>query len=254
MISKLSLVLAVIPCLALSADDWPDFDRPGILFAPSVLPVGVWSIELGLPDLSRTSQHASRVIDAELHTMLRYGLLEKLELQLELAPYSWRHTRTDDSTIRQSGYSDARLGSRYDLTDVISGWFMADAVAIQAGIQLKTGHRDFTESSHEIDLGIVLSWELGYDDHAVDVMAQGFHASDDTSWFFATTYGAPLNQSVSAFVETGLWLGDTDGSVIGGGFVWRPSAQMQLDSYVLQRLSGDVADTQWGLGFSWMFF
>ncbi|MCH8538316.1 MAG: transporter [Alkalimonas sp.] len=254
MISRISLIAAAMTSLSLAADDWPDFDRPGILFAPSVLPVGVWSLELGLPELSRTNQHASRIIDAELHTMLRYGVVEHWELQLELAPYSWRHTRVNGDTTKQSGYSDARLGSRYDVSHLMSGWFFADAVALQAGIQLKTGHRDFTESSQEVDLGIVVSWDLGDSDHEVDVMVQGFHASDNTSWFLATTYGAPVLESVSAFVETGVWLGDSDGSVLGAGLIWRPSAQMQLDSYVLQRLSGDVPDTQWGLGFSWMFF
>jgi hypothetical protein len=74
-----------------AVDDWPDFDRPGILFSPSTLPVGSWSIELGIFDFSKTNQGDNKEVNIELHTMLRYGLIENWELQIEFTIWnlSW---------------------------------------------------------------------------------------------------------------------------------------------------------------------
>ncbi|MCC5827576.1 transporter [Alkalimonas sp.] len=253
MIKRLWLSLAVFTCCCLAADDWPDFDRPGILFAPSVLPVGAWSIELGLPEVSFSNREQTRSQETELHTMLRYGLMPQWELQLEMAPYIRQRVRQGDARQTQSGYSDTRLGARYDASPALAPWFAADAVALQAGIQLGTGQREFTESSNAVDLGLVTSWDLWAEGHAADLMLQWQGSRSTSSWFLATTYGAPVATALTAFVETGIWFGDDSASVVGGGLVWRPSAGFQLDSFILKRLSGDIADTQWGLGISWMW-
>lgn len=239
---------------SLLADDWPDFDRPGILFAADVLPTGVWSLELGVPEISRTTSGQDRITAAELHSMLRFGFIENWELQLDMAPYIRERINTAEGAITQNGYSDARVGLRYDASVGMADWFHADAVALQAGVTLNSGHADFTESDNEVDLGIVASWQLTADGHEVDAMLQWLGSSSNSTWFIASTYGAPIINNMSAFIEVGAWFGDLDATVAGAGVIWRPSAGFQVDSYVLQRLSGEIADTQLGLGVSWMFF
>ncbi len=250
----LSVVTLLLLSPAVVADDWPDFDRPGILFAPSVLPVGVWSVELGLPDISRTKSDDVRVLESELHSMFRYGFAANWEVQFDFSPWVRERLKTSQGSATQTGYSDSRLGLRYDASETMAAWFAADAVALQAGVTLNTGHSAFKATDNEIDLGIVASWQLPATGHEVGAMLQWHGDSGDSTWFLATTYGLPISDSLSAFVEAGAWFGDEKASVAGIGVIWRPSAGFQVDSYLLSRLSGEIADTQMGLGVSWMFF
>ena len=238
----------------LLADDWPAFDRPGILFAPEVLPVGVWSIELGSPDASLTRSGGDRLEETALQGMFRYGLTTDWELQFEFAPYVRERVKTVAGTDTQTGHSDARVGVRSDASASMADWFAADAVALQAGVVLNTGHSNFKGSSNEVDLGIAASWQLPTDGHEVDAMLQWIGTSGESIWFLATTYGFSINDSVSAFAEAGAWFGDENASVAGAGVIWRSSGKFQVDGYLLKRLSGEIADTQFGFGVSWMFF
>ena len=250
---KVSILTSLLLSPVWAAADWPDFDRPGILFAPSVLPVGVWSLELGLPEFSRTTSGDVRLLESELHSLFRYGLTTHWEVQFEMAPWVRERVKTDQATTTRTGYSDARVALRHDASATMAATFAADAVALQAGVTLNMGHADFRASRNTVDLGIVASWALPADGHGVDAMLQWEGTSSESSWFLATTYGAPINGNLSAFVEAGAWFGDKQASIAGFGLIWRATAGFQIDSYMLTRLSGETADMQMGLGVSWLF-
>ncbi|MCC5869779.1 MAG: transporter [Gammaproteobacteria bacterium] len=183
-VSRVFILTSLLLSPVWSAADWPDFDRPGILFPPSVLPAGVWSLELGLPQLSRTTSGEERLLDSELHSLFRYGLTPHWEVQFEMAPLVRERVKTAQGTTTRTGYSDARVGLRHDASATMAATLAADAVALQAGLTLNTGHADFKASRNAVDLGLVASWALPADGHEIDAMLQWEGTSSESSWFW----------------------------------------------------------------------
>ena len=122
-------------------------ERPSFSSSPVALGVGYWQIEAGYQ-----FSHSGRSKRSEEHSypnsLLRFGLRDHLELQLNWAGYS--STRSSDGTT--SGYKDTSLGVKWQILDQ-GRKFVA---ALYAGLSMPMGSGNL--SSSETDPEAALFW------------------------------------------------------------------------------------------------
>jgi hypothetical protein len=230
-------------------------DRPGFLFAPTVLPRGRLQFETGLPTLTIARDAGDEVRTWTLPVDVRYGLAEKLELRASLP--TWNDARDDSgpTTVHEDGFGDSKVGVKLQLPELSGG-----PLAFQASLSLPTGTGDFTTDElggsgyllHGRDLGdsYWLQAMLG----ATVVPIEGAHTQ--TAGAIAALVSHPIADRWSAYVEgTALpGLQNTPGqSYAGTALLFLAANDMQLDLSADFGLDDDSADVIAALGVSWRF-
>jgi hypothetical protein len=246
---------ALVGCSALAEPDAAPIstDRPGFLFAPSLVPEGRVQVEAGLPTLTVLRDAGDELRAWTLPVALRYGFDEQVELRASLPAWTDARDERGGSVTSDEGFGDAEIGAKLALAPLGSG-----PVALLASLRLPTGEDGFTTDelggSAYLLHGRNLSerWWLQTMLGVTHVpVADG---DDQTFGSLAALVSRPVVERVSGYFEATLLPGleHTPGqSYLGGGLAWSPVDRVQLDLSADFGLDEDSADLIAALGVSW---
>lgn len=240
--------LVVLPALAGIAHAAPEFDRPGIPFAPTTVDVGRAAWEQGIPDFAYDDSGAVEITAYGIPTLIRYGLAERLELQFGTSLHNRIEVETPFGTGDTSGHTDATLGVKYALPRSAD----APEIALKGGLILPTGDDALTADEVGAIAEITAQWRLA-DNRSFSLFGGAELIDNSNTITVAAQYGFPLNERVNLYIEAGIGSGDLDATVAGGGITWFIRDNVQLDAHLLGGLGDDTPDLQGGLGFSVYF-
>jgi len=230
-------------------------DRPGFLFAPTVVPRGRFQIEAGIPTytLLEVGGDESRSWDAPV--ALRYGLTDELELRASLPAWTDVHVESGGSSTDDEGFGDSEVGAKLALPELAGG-----PLALQGSLRLPTGEDGFTTDElgatglllHGRDLpdGFWLQTMLGVTHTPLD------GSEDQTTGALAALVSHPIAGGWSAYVEATALPGLRHAkgqSYLGGALIWAPLDRLQLDLSADFGLDDDSADVIAACGASWAF-
>lgn len=222
------------------ADDGPDFDRPGLGFAPDVLQTGDVIWEQGLPDWSRADGASLYTAD----TLLRIGAGGPFELQ-----FGTSYNRTTVAGTSVEGRGDSSIGLKFALP--ASGDF---SWGLLGNVTFTDGVRAFRGEDRQYLLGAVFNWRLNPRD-SLGVYLENVRSSGRDDHLVALNTGHSLTDSLGAYVEI-AWqhqAGVGDGSMAGAGLAWMATPRVQLDAGFRHRIGGAADTWQAGLGVSVYF-
>lgn len=230
-------------------------DRPGFLFAPTVVPKGRLQVEAGLPTLTLVRDSGDEVRTWSLPVALRYGISEKFELRASLPIWTDVRDDTGPSTTSDEGFGDAEIGAKWALPELSGG-----PLAFQASLRLPTGESGFTSDEVGGSAFLLHGRDLG-DSYWLQTMLGATHvpiagAHDQTAGAIAALVSHPIADRWSAYVEgTALpGLRNAAGqSYLGGAVIFNPRPNMQFDLSADFGLDEDSADVIAALGVSWHF-
>lgn len=182
---------------AAAADEPPICaDRPGKANPTCTVPAGMVQIETGLADWTHESSDGVTTDAVSIGaTAFKYGLSERWNVELDIAPYNWQRVRGGGLSQSDSGFGDIFIRSKYRLT---SGDGVQ--VAMNPAVKIPTANHEIGNGKGEagvafpidysipktqlgITLGPEIDWIADSDGHGHHVaMAQviglGLQASD----------------------------------------------------------------------------
>jgi len=228
-------------------------DRPGFLFAPTVVPKGRVQVEAGLP--TYTLGPGGDVTAWSLPVAMRYGLSEKLELRASLPTWTDLRDETGPGSTSDGGFADSEIGAKWALPELAGG-----PLALQVSMRVPTGEDGFTTDEvggsafllHGRDIGnsYWLQTMLGATYLPVD------DGPDQTFGAIAALVSHPIADRWSAFVEATALPGlnhSVGQGYLGSALVFNPRPSMQLDLSADFGLDEDSADVIAAIGVSWHF-
>ena len=190
-------------------------DRPGKANPTCTAPPGMVQIETGLADW--TDDHSDGVTTQSLviaATAFKYGLSDRWNLELDVAPYSWQRVSTGGLRQSHSSFGDLVVRSKYRLT---SG--NGIQVAIYPALKIPTAKRPIGNRRLEAGIAVPIDYSI-----------------PKTS--FSVTAGPELD-----------WLANNNGSghhiamvqVIGLG--WQASSKLNLSGELWSQWNWDPSGT-----------
>ena len=224
----------------------PSFDRPGIAFATSTLPIGSFDLEQGLPDVvhNETAGVATTLYSAD--TIVRYGITPTLELQFGGSLWNRLDVRGNNIDSRNTGGGDTTIAAKW--APMLKSGNVA--IALLGAVMLDTGASAFTNGRPVYSLGATVSREL-QDGRAIAVYLNASSNGGITTWTFSPNISFPITSNIGAYVEAGRTVGgDAAGTAAGGGLTWLLHDRVQFDVYGLRGLKGHAPDLQAGVGVS----
>jgi hypothetical protein len=230
-------------------------DRPGLLFAPTLVPEGRMQVEAGLPTLTELRDAGDELRAWSLPVALRYGLDEQVELRASLPTWTDVRDESGSSVTTDEGFVDAEIGAKVALAPLGSG-----PVALLASLRIPTGEDGFTTDELGGSAYLLHGRELG-ESWWLQTMLGVTHVpvadgDDQTSGALAALVSHPVVERMSGYFEATLLPGidNTAGqSYLGGGVTWSPVGRVQLDLSGDFGLDEDSADSIVALGVSWFF-
>lgn len=226
----------------------PAFDRPGIAFSTTTIPVGSLAWEQGLPDVEYDSESGKRATLYSAGTNVRIGLMDAVELQLAAALFNHLDTEADGHSDSDNGPGDASLAVKVALPSSRADF----SWAVLASASFPTGDDPFTTDEHEYGLGTTLGFDLS-DTVSTAFYVNAAHAGDDTVWTVSPSLGFGLSDRLGVYVEAGASFGDgeeDDAMVAGGGLTWMLTPIVQFDISATFGLNSDAPDVAGGIGLS----
>ena len=241
------LILGLCSTLSTAAHaSAPPFDRPGIAFATSTLPVGSFDWEQGLPDVVHDNTEGSRTTLYSADTLLRYGMTPTLEFQLGGSLWNRLDAHGLNVDNRSNGSGDMTIAAKWAPT------LKSEKVAIAflGAVTLDTGASPFTNGRPVYSLGATVSRDMK-DGRAIAMYLNASIDGGRTTWTFSPNISFPITSDIGAYVEAGRTVGgDAAGTVAGGGLTWLLHDRVQFDIYGLRGLAGHAPDLQAGVGVS----
>jgi hypothetical protein len=228
-------------------------DRPGQSDPAYVVPKGTWQIELG-GTFERTSGRVATWDAPE--PLLRYGVLESVELRLSADGWIGSHERGSET---ENAGSDLELSTKVRLWEQ-QRWLPATSVL--AGLSFPTGGRPVTSDGTDPFGKFIASWELGepFTLGANLGMAGPTQGVADRrrvfELFAAASLGISLTERTGAFLEyyvTVRGRGRRDEHAVDGGFTYLLSDDVQLDISGGAGLNREAPDFFVGPGIAWRF-
>lgn len=231
------------PGHAAEHDEVISAERPGFSSSPIALAPGTLQIEGGYQYTQDNDP-----VDADDHTLplmlVRIGLVERMELQLGWAGWSW----SDVDGQRFDGANDATAGVKWQLTSADA----AVPLAVFAGVTLPVGDDAF--GSDGVDPTIGLFWtHAGNRDWFGTVLVS--ESDGEVSFANAAGLSLPIRSDLGAYVE---YFGNYGGGSgpqhnLNGGLAYLPRHDLQLDVQVGLGLNRRAADAFIGFGAAYRF-
>lgn len=210
-------------------------DRPDFTESPSAVPVGSAQVELG----STWERSAGSNVLSGPETLVRWGVLERLELRFVLPDY------VDSEAL--DGWGDAALGAKLELGRA-GGW--EAAVLGHASLGVGGAHGFDGTAANVIlaggrDLGS--AWSLG-----AQIDATWVSRPDEWTFGYTTVLGLALSDAVGAFAEVAVRPVEEGPRAVlahhGYTFLLGPTVQLDLHGAV--GLSDAAPDVLVGIGLS----
>jgi hypothetical protein len=247
-----ALIVACAAVAAPSVADTPAFDRPGIAFSPTTLPVDSLAWEQGLPDFQRDRSDGvtQRVYAAS--TRLRYGISDRWEVQLAAPLFEQIDTTGPGQAFTAAGAGDLSMAIKVGLTPAEDKF----NTALLGVVSLPTARRDIGLGSEQYSLGATAGWSLG-EQQSLALYANVDLLDGHATWTVSPNWSFPLSDTVSGYLEGGYQFGNAkgqaDNAVAGGGLTWMVTPAVQLDAYGLAGLTRNSTDLSAGCGVSVFF-
>lgn len=242
-------LLAACCALSARADDVPAFDRPGIAFAPAVLPAGSMDWEQGLPDLARDSSDGVTTTLYSADTLVRAALRDNLELQLGMALAN-RQVTTGADGHHTDGAGDSSIGLKMAVPTGLPAW----TAAVLGRVTAASGDAAFSSGTTQYTLGGSAGGALT-DRLNLGLFVQVLRSGRQYDWTASPSLSCALSERWGAFVEAGSThtAGSGNSHVAGGGLTWMALPEIQLDLYADRGLTRASPDLQAGFGVSVFF-
>ena len=194
-------------------------ERPSYSSSPFTLAPGYWQVELGyqFADEGGTA-------DVSVHTLplalIRVGLTERLEVQLNWPGYNEVNTNAGDI----DGRSDAMIGLKWQLSDNNA----RTPVGLFAGITLPIGSDVFSSDDEDPVIGVFWS-HAGIADFFGTVDASFGENSD--VFHNAVGVNLPISDTIGSFVEVVSAFPENGGPQhsLGGGISFLYNRDLQFD-------------------------
>jgi hypothetical protein len=231
--------LLVAPGVA--AQQVPDIatDRPSFSATPSTVDVGVWLGEFGYLYTGNDDGPDKQTLPQAL---LRYGLADDMELQVNWSGYS----RTDSGG--PSGFTDASIGVKIQLSDRPG----ATKIAFLATLSVPIGNNQL--SSDSFDPAVKLAWSHS---GIADFFGTAALASSDSDLTFSNGVGVAfaVGDRQGLFFEHQMDVPENGGTSHGlnSGFTWLLSADAQVDFNASVGLNDNASDYTLGFGYARRF-
>jgi hypothetical protein len=239
------IVLGSLLCLPAYADA-PSFDRPGLGFAPAVLPAGSFAWEQGLPDFQSDTTSGVRTRFYAADTNLRLGLDGAFELQLGGSLWNRLDVRDTGVNSHHEGAGDTKVSMKWAPTLATK----AVTLAVLGGVTLDTGSAAFTNGRRVYSLGVDVSHDLG-SGRSIAAYTNVDHSGGSNVWTVSGNYSFPINASFGGYVEGGrVFGGGASSTLAGGGVTWVLHDRVQFDLFGRRGLSSHSPDLQGGFGIS----
>lgn len=243
--------LFTVLCLLLSANltfaqgDYAP-DRPGIGNGSSITPTNMLGLELGAQ--FSTNDFAQQFDIGQI--LLRYGLMDRLELRAALNSFSIQERSLIGGTKNVTGIQDAAVGFKYNVFHHPQN---EANISLLGSLSLPTGSDDFTSNelvpflsalsdfvlSNEMSLSSNVGYNFGYDSY--------------TDFFLLTitpTFTLPKAKHSSFYAGyAGRFFGnDINQQFLEAGFTYSLVNAVQLDANMGFELKGETAFI--GIGFA----
>lgn len=242
--------VALLGSASCALAETPEFDRPGISFPTSTIPVGGVAFEQGLPDLSYDSGAGLRSTESAFDSVVRVGVGEHAELQLITSLYNRLDTHDSSGSEHFDGSGDTGLAVKLGLP----GNNGQRSLAVLGSVLFPTGDSEFSGGKPTVSLGSTATFALS-DQRALSLYANLDRLDDRNTLTLASDLSFELSDRLGAFIEAGAsftHVGDDD-YVGGGGFTWMLLPRVQLDLYADFGLTDKSTDLQAGFGVSVYF-
>ncbi len=251
------LCAAASGCTAPGGGDVPPIstDRPGFLFAPTLVPPEHLQVEAGLPALSVTRDAGDELRAWSLPVAVRYGLSERVELRATLPTWTDVRDERGPGVAQDEGFGDVELGAKLALEPLAGG-----PLALLGSLRLPSGEDGFTSGDPGLSAFLAHGRDLG-SAFWLQTLAGVSHlpaddAPDATAATLAALVSHPLAARWSAYAEGTLFPGlrhVAGQAYLGAGLVWQPLDRLQLDLSADFGLDDDAADVVAAFGISWLF-
>ncbi len=226
-----------------------DADRPGLLFAGSVMPAGRAQIELAALEISRRAGQAGETALLNFPSVLRLGLGHAVELQVGHTLVNRLRTDAMGRSRYDVGLGDVSLGAKV----ARPGTSSSPGLVLVGSLGLPTGDAPFTNEDPALGLQTQASWSLG---HGLSLGALAGYSRNiaeqaDATGTLALSLGVSLAGSWAAYVETGYFpafTGEPDTGHVGGGMTRVVGERLQLDAFVNRGVGRASVDWTVGAG------
>jgi len=229
--------------------DAPAFDRPGMGFAPAVLPAGSFDWEQGLPDIERDSDGGVRSTTLSADTLFRFGLASTLELQLAGSPFNRTTVRGAGLRAHATGAGDTAIALKW--APALDS--KTNALALLGAVSFDTGSDAFTNGTTVASFGMAASHDLG-GNRSLGFYANVDHGGGLSTWTASASLGFPVHGDLGGYVEFArIAGGGSSSSLAGTGLAWTLHDRVQLDASVDVGLTRHSPDWLAGVGVSVFF-
>jgi hypothetical protein len=233
-------LLALYAAPALAQDSGKDApictDRPGKGNNACTVPAGSVQIETDLINWTRTTDGGTRT-DTILYTnpVLKFGLSDSSDLQLNIAPYEEVRTRVGGATDTIGGIGDLFVRYKQRLT----GASAATQVALIPFVKLPTARRGIGNGAVEgglavpVNINLPKNWSLSFSPEA-DLLLDGDGAGRHLNLMNAINVGKTIGKVTIAGELWGQWNFDpagTDRQYSADAMIsWLAKRTLQLDA------------------------
>lgn len=214
-----------------SQNQIPDLitDRPDKTESASVVPSGSFQIETGLEYMKEfTTPGIESNSFSFASTLIRYGLLEKLELRLggNFLSQNYKSSVTEENI---SGLSVFMLGAKYEFLNNHSA---IPDIALLIHFFFPAGAEEFKPDKTEPQLILSVSKNIIENlDIGVNLGSQNISAADDWFYFYTVAAGIGLTEKLGTFAEiySELIAGSEPFMLAGTGLTYLLLPNLQLD-------------------------
>lgn len=231
-------------------------DRPDATESPRTVDAGHFQIESSVLGYSRDKNDGVKW-DAWVwgETNLKYGLNERMDLQLLIAPFVYEKTRQGGATEVNEGFGDLTMRLKWNLWGNDEG---ATAMAVFPYVKIPTG----TEVSNDKwEGGVIFPWAMECSERVglglqleVARIWDEDDRDDDLEFLHTAVLGVDLTERLGVYLEyIGIAGDDPYQASISGGASWAFSDLFQWDAGLVLGLNDEAEDLQTFTGFTLKF-
>jgi hypothetical protein len=236
-----SLAAGLLAAPDVAAQAMPDIatDRPSFSATPQTVGAGIWLGEFGYLYTGNDDGPDQQTLPQAL---LRYGLADDMELQINWSGYS----RADSGG--PSGFTDASIGVKIQLSDRPG----ATRMAFLATLSVPIGEDEL--SSDSFDPAVKFAWSHS---GIADFFGTAAIASSDGDLTFSNGVGVAfaVGDRQGLFVEHQMDTPENSSTshILNSGFTWLLSADTQVDLNASIGLNDNASDYTLGFGYARRF-
>ncbi|AWH50191.1 transporter [Stenotrophomonas sp. SAU14A_NAIMI4_5] len=242
-------VLLVAAVGSARADDSsvPGFDRPGLGFSTDTVKPRKVALEFGFPTYERTHDASGTSREVTSSALLRTGLTEAMELQVQASPWTRRRiTAAGVAATTDEGIGDTTVSLKW----AGPGSSETTSWALRASAVVDTGRSSFSDGRQyalaaSVEHQLSDRWTGAF--YASHQRGAGSHSS---TWSPSVSFEA--TERLGIFIEAGFTATSDEPheAVAGAGVTWAFTPRIQLDASFDAGLDEKSPDLQAGLGVS----